>query len=242
MQGRPRRSRRDQPQPLRTDAELLIVASIRDVSERKKAEAQFRKMEARYRTLVEEIPAVTFMAALDEGRNELYVSPQIEALLGFSQKEWLDNPVLWYTQLHPDDRLRWHIEFAHTCATGDPFRSVYRFIARDGRTVWVHGEAKVVRDDDDGRPLFLQGVAFDLTGVKQAEEDLKHLNRTLEQRVAEGTAMAEQRGAGVGPLEHGPRALRLRRRPRSTRAAAHDEELYPEAGRPLPGPTRRPGR
>ena len=65
--------------PLRTDAELLIVASIRDVSERKKAEAQFRKMEARYRTLVEEIPAVTFMAALDEGRNELYVSPQIEA-------------------------------------------------------------------------------------------------------------------------------------------------------------------
>jgi len=133
------------------------------------------------------------MAALDEGRNELYVSPQIEALLGFSQREWLDNPVLWYTQLHPEDRRRWHIEFAHTCVTGEPFRSVYRFIARDGRTVWVHGEAKVVRDEDAGRPLFLQGVAFDITGVKQAEENLKILNRTLEQRVAEGTAMAEQR-------------------------------------------------
>ncbi len=179
--------------PLRTDAKLLVVASIRDVSERKRAEAQFRKMEARYRTLVEGIPAVTFMAALDEGRNELYVSPQIEALLGFSQKEWLDNPVLWYTQLHPEDRRRWHIEFAHTCATGEPFRSVYRFIARDGRTVWVHGEAKVVRDDDDGRPLFLQGVAFDITGIKQAEENLKVLNRTLERRVAEGTAVAEER-------------------------------------------------
>jgi light-regulated signal transduction histidine kinase (bacteriophytochrome) len=67
-----------------------------------------------------------------------------------------------------------------------PFRSVYRFLARDGRVVWVHGEAHVVRDRD-GRPLFLQGVAFDITAIKQAEEDLKALNQVLEQRVAERT-------------------------------------------------------
>src|SRR5438445_6145150 len=156
------------------------------------AEAQLRKAEARYRTLVEEIPAVTFLAALDEGLNELYVSPQIEQLLGFSQKEWLEDPVLWFKQLHPDDRDRWHIEFAHTCATAKPFRSIYRFLARDGHVVWVHGEAKVFRDDD-GRPLFLQGVAFDITGMKRAEEELKTLNQTLEQRVAERTAEAEAR-------------------------------------------------
>ncbi len=111
---------------------LLVVASIRDISDRKKAESQLRNMEARYRTLVEGIPAVTFMAALDEGAGgrELYVSPQIEALLGFSQKEWLENPILWYTQLHPDDRRRWHGEFAHTIVTGEPFRQVYRFLSR----------------------------------------------------------------------------------------------------------------
>jgi PAS domain S-box-containing protein len=178
--------------PLHADGGLLVVGSIRDVSERRRAEAQLRKLEARYRTLVEGIPAVTFMAALDEGVNELYVSPQIEELLGFTQKEWLENPVLWYAQLHPDDRGRWHEEFARTCATGHPFRSVYRFLSRDGSVVWVHGEAQVVRDDD-GRPLFLQGVAFDITGIKQAEEELKALNQTLERRVAERTAVAEQR-------------------------------------------------
>jgi PAS domain S-box-containing protein len=178
--------------PLLTGKDIFVVSTIRDMSARRRAEARLRRLEARYRTLVEGIPAVTFMAALDEGINELYVSPQIETLLGFSQKEWLEDPVLWHTQLHPDDRQRWHEEFARTVATGEPFRSVYRFRARDGRVVWVHGEAKVVRDDD-GRSLFLQGMAFDITAIKQAEEELKALNQTLDERVKERTAVAEQR-------------------------------------------------
>jgi PAS domain S-box-containing protein len=180
--------------PFRTEAGLLVVSTVRDVSERRRSEAQLRKMEARYRTLVESIPAVTFMAALDGTAKELYVSPQVEELLGFSQQEWLDNPVLWYTQLHPEDRVRWHDEFARTCSVGEPFRSVYRFLSRDGRVVWVHGEAKVVRDED-GRPIFLQGVAFDLTPIKEAEGELKALNQTLEQRVAARTEEAEHRAS-----------------------------------------------
>jgi PAS domain S-box-containing protein len=172
--------------PLTSAAGAFVVSTIRDISPRRKAEARLRQLEKRYRTLVEGIPAVTFMAALDDGVNELYVSPQIETLLGFSQKEWLEDPILWYTRLHPDDRDRWHDEFARTCAAGEPFRSVYRFLARDGRVVWVHGEAKVVRDDN-GRPLFLQGVAFDVTAIKQAEEDLKALNESLERRVEDRT-------------------------------------------------------
>jgi PAS domain S-box-containing protein len=179
--------------PLHTDAGALVVSSVRDVSERRRAEAQLRKMEARYRTLVEGIPAVTFMAAMDDTeQRELYVSPQIEELLGFSQKEWVENPTLWYTQLHPDDRARWHKEFAQTCSAGERFRSVYRFIARDGRVVWVHGEAQLVKDDN-GQPLFLQGVAFDVTGIKEVEERLKALNATLEKRVDDRTAVAEAR-------------------------------------------------
>jgi len=176
--------------PLPTPAGLLVTTTVRDISLRRQNEDQLRHAEARYRTLVEEIPAVTFMAALDDTAaaiNELYVSPQIESLLGFTQKEWLEDPVLWYRQLHPEDRDRWHVEFARTCSTAEPFESVYRFVARDGRVVWVHGHAKVVRDQQ-GRPLFLQGVAFDITERKRAEEALSQLNQTLKQRVDEAVA------------------------------------------------------
>jgi PAS domain S-box-containing protein len=181
--------------PLRTPTGLLVTTTIRDISLRRQAELQLRHAEARYRTLVEEIPAVTFMAALDDTAaaiNELYVSPQIESLLGFTQKEWLEDPVLWYRQLHPDDRDRWHVEFARTCSTAEPFSSVYRFVARDGHVVWVHGHAKVVHDRN-GNPLFLQGVAFDITERKRAEEALSQLNLTLEGRVAEALAEADAR-------------------------------------------------
>ena len=143
-------------------------------AERGVSGAKLFKAEARYRTLVEQLPAVTFMASLDDGVNEIYVSPQIEKLLGFTQKEWLDDPILWYRQLHPDDQTRWHTEFARTCASGAHFRSEYRFLARDGRVVWVHGEAQMVRDDA-GRPLFLQGIAFDITERKKAEEKFRGL-------------------------------------------------------------------
>jgi PAS domain S-box-containing protein len=155
-------------------------------------EAKLHAAELRYRTLVEQIPAVTFMAALGEGDNEIYVSPHIEALLGFTQQEWLENPFLWYTQLHPDDRELWHQEFARGCRTGGPFRAECRFIARDGRVVWVHGEARLVKDAF-GRPLFLQGVAFDITEAKRAQARvLREAVQTTEERYRD---LVEQLGA-----------------------------------------------
>ena len=71
------------------------------------------------------------MAFLDEGTGKAYVSPHIEATLGFSQAEWLEDPVRWYQQIHPDDKARWSGEAARLLLTGEPLRSVYRVIARD---------------------------------------------------------------------------------------------------------------
>ena len=165
------------------------------------AEVQIRKAEAKYRSLVEQIPAVTFMAPLDGTTSELYVSPQIEQLLGFTAKEWLEDPVLWYRQLHPDDRDRWQAEFARTINAGEHFRSEYRFLARDGQVVWVHGEAKVVCDDD-GRPLFLQGVAFDITESKRAEEELRRVNAELARARDQALEASRAKSAFLANMSH----------------------------------------
>jgi PAS domain S-box-containing protein len=128
--------------------------------------------------LVEQIPAVVFMAYLDHGIGEAYVSPQIEAILGFTQEEWLNDPVRWYRQIHPEDKGRWSIEAAEVLLTGKPLRSVYRVLARDGQVIWFHCEAQMVRDDD-GRPWFIHGVAFDVTDLKRAEEALRESEQML---------------------------------------------------------------
>jgi PAS domain S-box-containing protein len=129
-------------------------------------------VEARYRALVEQIPAVVFMAYLDKGIGEAYVSPQIEKSLGFSQREWLEDPVRWYQQIHPDDKHRWSVEAAQMFLSGQALRSAYRVLARDGHVVWFHCEAKMIRRDD-GRPWFIHGVAFDITELKQTEAALE---------------------------------------------------------------------
>ncbi|HET6977160.1 MAG TPA: PAS domain-containing protein [Pyrinomonadaceae bacterium] len=143
--------------------------------------------DARYQTLIEQIPAVVFMAFLDKGIGEAYVSPQIEAILGFTQEEWLNDPVRWYQQIHPDDKDRWSVEAADLFLLGNPLKSLYRVIARDGRVVWFHCEAKMVRNHD-GRPWFIHGVGFDISDLKIAEEALKKSAeqlKTLSRRLME---------------------------------------------------------
>src|SRR5215469_9177598 len=94
--------------------------------------------EVKYQALLEQIPAVVFMAYVDRGTSEAYVSPEIEAALGYSREEWIEDPVRWYERIHPDDKARWSLEAAGMFLSGKPLRSSYRVIARNGRVVWFH--------------------------------------------------------------------------------------------------------
>lgn len=125
-----------------------------------------------YRILVEQIPAVVFIAFFDKGFGEAYVSPQIEETLGFTQAEWLNDPVRWFQQIHPEDKDRWSIEAAQMFLTGEPLHSVYRVLARDGNVVWFQCEVKMVRHKD-GRPWFIHGVGFDISRRQSSEKVLR---------------------------------------------------------------------
>lgn len=160
-------------------------------------------LEARYKVLLDQIPAVVFMAYLDQGIGEAYVSPQIEATLGFTQKEWLEDPVRWYRQIHPDDKSRWSEEAAGMFLSGEPLRSAYRVMARDGKVVWFHCDARLVRRDD-GEPWFIHGVGFDITELKQAQEALQEERNVV-------SAIFDTVGALVIVLDRDGRIVRFNR-------------------------------
>ncbi|HXP42753.1 MAG TPA: PAS domain S-box protein [Candidatus Acidoferrales bacterium] len=178
-------------------------------------EDQSQSVEARYRALVEQIPAVVFMAYLDKGIGEAYVSPQIEAALGFSQSEWLEDPVRWYDQIYPDDKQRWSTEAAEMFLSGRPLKSAYRVLARDGRVLWFHCEAEMIRRED-GRPWFIHGVGVDITGLKQAEEELQDERNVL-------SAILDTVGALVVVLDPDGRIVRFNRTCEQTTGYSFEE-------------------
>jgi PAS domain S-box-containing protein len=189
---------------------------------------QLPDAQARYRSLVEQLPAVVFLVYLDRGIGEAYVSPYIEAALGFSQAEWLEDPVRFYRQIHPEDNLRWSQEAADMFLTGKPLRSVYRVIARDGHVVWFHCEAKMVRSDD-GHPYLIQGVAFDITEVKQAQEALQQERNFV-------SAILQTVGTLIMVLDLGGRVVQFNRACEQTTGQRFDAvkgtpawELFPAA-------------
>jgi PAS domain S-box-containing protein len=129
--------------------------------------------ESRYRLLVEWIPAITYTELPRErGGDTLYISPQVEQLLGYAPAQWIGEPELWHQRLHPEDRDRVIEECELSNATGEPFRTEYRTYAADGRVVWLRDESVLVRDPD-GRPLYWQGVMMDITERRLAEAALE---------------------------------------------------------------------
>lgn len=164
--------------------ELLPVVIQRMLREQA-LQAEKKAAEAKYRALVEKIPAITYVLALDEKGSPLYVSPQIKAL-GFSPEEWLADPEIRFRQIHPDDRQRVAKQLSHSRTTGSHFCCEYRLRARNGSILWFRDEATVVQDES-GHPLVQQGILMDITKNKQMEEDLREHRNRLEELVIKRT-------------------------------------------------------
>jgi diguanylate cyclase (GGDEF)-like protein/PAS domain S-box-containing protein len=128
----------------------------------------------RYRTLIEQLPLVVYVDALDAVSSNIFTSPQIEPVLGFGVDEWKTDTNLFARLLHPDDRERVLAAHAHTHETREPLSIEYRLIARDGRIIWLRDEGVIVLDDH-GKPLYLQGYLLDITREREAEQQLRQL-------------------------------------------------------------------
>ena len=144
-----------------------------DITERKQVETALRQAETRFRTLVEQLPLAVYIDRVDEESSNIYTSPQIEPMLGYTREEWISDPSLFVEVLHPDDREPVLAAHAATHATGEPLHLDYRLITRDGRTIWVHDEARIIGDFEGGEQV-MQGYLLDITASREAEELLRH--------------------------------------------------------------------
>jgi two-component system cell cycle sensor histidine kinase/response regulator CckA len=158
------------------DALRAAAAVLGTAIRRQRDEEQVREAEARFRTIVERTPAVTYQQLAtehyDASSSVVYVSPQIERILGYPAESWWTIPGFWSTLVHPDDLQAILAESDRTSTSGEPFAMEYRMISADGRTVWFHDESVLIRDDA-GDPLLRQGVMIDVTERHTAEEALR---------------------------------------------------------------------
>lgn len=190
--------------PITLSGKKCLMGVFRDVTERKKSEEALRESEARYRTLVEQLPAITYIAALDEASTTVYISPQVEDFIGFNSEEYKADPDIWRKQLHPDDRDHVLKKVIQSHAKKEPFLEEYRMIAKDGSIIWFRDEAIIVKDEKS-QPLFLQGVMYNITEHKEAENalqqsEIKH--RTLLENLPQRIFLKDGNSVYVSCNEH----------------------------------------
>jgi PAS domain S-box-containing protein len=155
-----------------------ILGILSDITHRKKAETALEEAEARYRTLVEQLPAITYIVEIDDqGGQTIYISPQVKTLLGFTQEEWIADRNLWIKQLHPADKERVVAAVKHKDISGEALDLEYRVLTADNRVVWFRNKQTTLRDEAAGQPRYTHGIMLDITEQKRLEEQLYQTQR-----------------------------------------------------------------
>ena len=157
---------------------LHFVAHAQDIDARKRADERFVAAERRYRTLVEQLPLCMYIRSLDMTKPNIYVSPQVEEILGYPVSDWLNDPNLVTRIMHPDDQERVLGEAARVRSGTGSFAEEYRYLKPDGTVVWVQDEMHLVRDEQ-GAPLYVQGFVRDITERKLTEAERDRLRDEL---------------------------------------------------------------
>ncbi|MCJ7832541.1 MAG: EAL domain-containing protein [Actinobacteria bacterium] len=161
--------RGDEGEPLYWQGVMLDVTSL------KAAEDKLRLTESQFQAVVEQLPAIIYVDPPGQDSPTVYVSPQIEKILGVTPEEYLADPLYWRNHLHPEDRERAEADYDSFAQTGSPDTSDYRMLKPDGSVVWISDKAMAILDED-GSPLMVQGVMFDVTKQRMAEEQVAHLS------------------------------------------------------------------
>jgi PAS domain S-box-containing protein len=194
---------RDQAFVVRDDdgTPLFSQGVMYDITEAKNAEERLREAEERYRAIVEHIPAAIYLDRPDGDMETVYISPQIRDIMGIEPERWLEHPAIWLEVMHPEDRPEVERSYLRSVRSGEPWRGEYRVLTPDGRTVWIHDETTLLHGPD-GEPVFLQGVLFDITERKLAEQALRESEQRERDAAERLRALDEMKNTFLAAVSH----------------------------------------
>jgi PAS domain S-box-containing protein len=180
---------------------LFSQGIMLDVTERKLAEDRLADAEQRYRAIVEHIPAAIYLDRPTDQLETIYVSPQIVDIMGVTPEEWIADPDLWRRLVVPEDREPTLATFLEALEAGENWRAEYRVRTPDGRTVWIHDETTFLTDEE-GQPQFVQGVVFDITERKLAEQALRESEQREREAAERLRALDDMKNTFLAAVSH----------------------------------------
>ncbi|HEX7247715.1 MAG TPA: PAS domain-containing protein, partial [Actinomycetota bacterium] len=188
-------------QPAEIDAIRVVASTLGAAIEREQAARRLTEAEERYRAIVEHVPAAIYLDRPDASMHSVYVSPQIEHIMGVTPQEWIDDPELWLTIIAPEDREQVRRSYKEAISDRRAWRAEYRVNTPDGRAIWVHDEITFITDSEGG-PSFLQGVLMDITERKLAEQSLRDSERHEREAAARLRALDDMKNTFLAAVSH----------------------------------------
>ena len=170
------------------------IKAVRARDENRRAEVALFEAEAKYRQLVEQVPAISYVAEAGANGRFLYVSPQVKNILGYRPEDCLNDPQFWWSHLNPEDHPIALLE--DNWEAGRPFQVEYRMRRQDGTEVWIRDEALIFLDEASGKRM-TRGLMIDITEQKRAHKARHDSEERYRSFVSQSTE-------GIYRTEHDP--------------------------------------
>ena len=145
-----------------TPGQPLFVAFVTDMRSSRSMEQALKDSERQYRTLIRNIPGVSFHCSFAPEWKMIFISDAVFNLTGWMPQDFVEGRVRIFDLVHPDDRQRVNDTCVQAAGERRDFENVYRMIHRDGRERWVRESSGPVLDND-GVVRWIDGVILDIT-------------------------------------------------------------------------------
>ncbi len=158
-----------------------LAASLSRMSDNLRAQLEESKNnEARFRSLVANIPGIVYRCSPDEEWTMDFISPNVEEITGYPPQDFLGERVRSFASIiHPDDRDAVKSSVSQDILHKRSYNIEYRIICRDASVRWMQEKGQEIYDDKN-RLLWLDGIIFDITESKQIETRLQQYTTHLE--------------------------------------------------------------